>query len=166
MVYKEDRPTEVCDKHVAVDYCITGGGVANEYCKNLAHAGEPVKLGTQSLLKMTQQEMLEILQAKNYGLDAQFVRDDYEYLVDGSGNDADFNGFSNKINGGINAPYKVCTAHTKADWDKYQTEHAPKPPEPTTPEEPENPTDPTVPETPTQPTEPPQNGTTPDPTNP
>ena len=163
MVYKEDRPTETCDKHVTVDYCITGDGVANEYCKHLANAGASVQLGSHSLLKMTQDEFLEILKAKNYGLDSQYVRDDYVYLVDGAGKDADFKGFSNRVNAGISAPYKVCTAHTQADWDKYQQEHAPKPPEtdppvepenPVDPNQPENPIDPTVPQEPTQPTEP------------
>ena len=30
--YPEDAPTEYCDKHVQVDYCVTGGGVATDYC--------------------------------------------------------------------------------------------------------------------------------------
>lgn len=135
MVYKEDRPTEVCDKHVTMDYCITGGGIANEYCKHLAQAGASVNLGSQSLLKLTQEELNEILAAEGFGLDSQFLRDDYVYLVDAAGKDASFKGFHNTINGGITAPYKVCSAHTKADWDAYQ------PAQPTTPSVPEETTD-------------------------
>ena len=43
-VYSEDMPTKTCDQHVLVDYCTTGKGVANEYCKQLAAAGAGVVL--------------------------------------------------------------------------------------------------------------------------
>ncbi len=133
MVYKEDRPTEVCDKHVTVDYCVTGNGVANEYCKHLYEAGASITMGSQILVKLTQSQLSEILRAEDFGLDSQFLRDDYVYLVDAAGNDASFKGFHNNINGGVTAPYKACTVHTKSAWDAYQAAHPTAPPETTEP---------------------------------
>ena len=40
--------------------------------------------------------------------------DNYVYLVDGDGKDAEFKGFNNNINANVKAPYKVCTVHTEA----------------------------------------------------
>lgn len=137
MVYKEDRPTEICDKHVTVDYCVTGNGVANEYCKHLSQAGASVTLGSQILVKLTESELSEILRAEKFSLDAEFLRDDYVYLVDAAGNDASFKGFHNNINGGVTAPYKVCTVHNKNAWDAYQAAHPTAPPETTAPSVPE-----------------------------
>ena len=34
--YKEDIEGQSCDQHVLVDYCVTGGGVATEYCHTKA----------------------------------------------------------------------------------------------------------------------------------
>ena len=121
VVYAEDYPGGACNKHVSVEYCLTGGGVATEYCKNFAGVDSSVKVEKRSLLKMNKTEMDTILTAAGYGLNStNYVRDDYIYLIDGSGNNANFKGFYNNVNKNVNAPYVVCTKHTKADWDKYQ----------------------------------------------
>ena len=70
---------------------------------------------------MTKTEMNNILTAASCGLPtANYVRDDYIWLIDGSGNNASFKGFYNNSNRNVDAPYQVCTKHTKDAWDKYQ----------------------------------------------
>ena len=87
--YNEDKPKKTCDKHIAVDWCTTGEGAANAYCK-LAGA-EVVKKG---LVKYTQKEYDEIKKAGNVkGFDESVV-----YLMDGE----------------KGAPMKTCKAHSAA----------------------------------------------------
>lgn len=120
MVYPEDAATmSFCKDHVTVDYCESGDGVATEYCKHFAEANVGVSIGKKSLLKLTQSQFEDIQSAMSAGLDAEFFRDDYVYLTTSSGADANFSGFHNDINRGVNAPYKVCTVHTKAAWERY-----------------------------------------------
>ena len=111
MVYPEDVPTKHCDKHIQVDYCKTGGGVANEYCKQMASNGS-LTLSTTGLVKMKKAEIDEILKASNSGLQSKYLSDDYVYYITDDGKDASFKGFHNDINYGVTAPYRVCTTHT------------------------------------------------------
>lgn len=115
-VYWEDMESDRCEKHVMVDYCLTGKGVANEYCLKFAEL-EQAEVEKRALVKMTQEEIDELLKARGYGLGEQYVRDDYIYLVNSNGTDANFHGLSGNVNVGVNAPYIVCTEHTKAAWD-------------------------------------------------
>ncbi len=137
-VYPEDRPRALCDKHVLVDYCTTGGGVASEYCQHFADekdaTGEEVKIEKKSLVKMTQKEIDELVKAKTCGLMPEHLRDDYIYLVNDNGTDAAFKGIEGNINNDVIAPYLVCPAHTKDAWEKYQDSIAATEPE-TQPEE-------------------------------
>ncbi|MBR7178836.1 MAG: transglycosylase domain-containing protein [Oscillospiraceae bacterium] len=87
--YSEDKPKKKCDKHIIVDWCVTGGGAANEYCK-LAGC-EIVKRG---LVMYTQKEYDNIKKAGN-------VTDFDESLV-------------YLMNGDKGAPMKTCTTHTAA----------------------------------------------------
>ncbi len=112
--YKEDSPSGSCDKHVLVDYCVTGGGVATEYCLKFA-AVQNVKIESRALVKMTSEDVQEIKQAAKSGLWAGFSDDRYVYYEDG-----DWHGFSGNANKGISAPYVVCTEHTKQSWEAYQ----------------------------------------------
>jgi len=120
LVYPEDVPTEKCDKHLEVAYCVDGNGVANEYCQHLAQAGADIDLTTQSLVKLTQSEVDTISRASAHNLYSQFTKDYYVYLINSDGSDGDFKGFTGGINKGVSAPYKICTTHTKADWDAYR----------------------------------------------
>lgn len=166
--YPEDRPVEVCDKHVLVEYC-SGGGVATDYCKLFAEVDSNVKITEKGLVKMTRSEMEELLKAEPYRLNEQFLRDDYVYLVKENGTPDVFKGFHGKANNGVEAPYLVCPVHTKEAWETYQAEHeATKPTEPTEPAEPVIPdvTKPTAPTIPPAPTEPIPVPTTPEPTTP
>ncbi len=132
-VYPEDRPRVPCDKHVLVDYCVSGGGVCTEYCKLFAaekeKTGTEVKIEKKSLVKMTQAELDERIKAKTCGLQPEHLRDDYVYLINNNGTDAVFKGFGGNINQGVNAPYLVCPVHTKEAWDAYQASVAPTEPE-------------------------------------
>ena len=117
-VYWEDAPTERCDKHVEVDYCITGGGVCNDYCAQI----KDVKIEKKALLKMTQEEIDELLKAEDEKLEKEYLVDDYIYLINSDGTPGDFTGLKNNINKDKNGkslkvPYKVCTVHTKAVLD-------------------------------------------------
>lgn len=129
LVYPEDKPTASCDKHVTVDFCSTGDGVANEYCKHISGVNSSVTIVKQSLLKLTQKEINEILAAKDFKLESKYLQDNYVYLVDSEGKDGSFKGFTGKLNAGVSAPYKVCTVHTQAAWEQLQTQT------PTTPED-------------------------------
>ena len=108
MVYPEDVPAATCDKHVTVDFCITGNGVATDGCKHTTG----VTVGQRGLVKLTRGEIDELLKAKPFALEAKFVQDNYVYLVTEDGKDDSFKGFSGNINIGITAPYKVCTMHS------------------------------------------------------
>ena len=115
LVYREDIPTANCDKHVMLDYCVDGGGVANEYCKGLAATDSAFKLSSVGLVKMTKKEIEEIQAAMGHGLQAKYSDNSYVYYVTNDGKDADFKGFRNDINAGVPSPYKVCTKHTTHD---------------------------------------------------
>ena len=121
LVYPEDVPAAICDKHVLLDYCTAGGGVANESCKHMAQTGG-LTLTKKGLVKLTQSEIDEILRARNYGLHSVYLRDDYVYLVGNDGSDGSFKGFSNGINANVTAPYKICTTHSAADIGQQPTD--------------------------------------------
>ena len=144
-VYPQDKPSSYCDKHIRVDYCVEGHGVANEYCRKFAQIGV-LKLETKALLKLKQSQINELLKVEKKGLDANYLRDDYIYLVDKNGGAASFYGIHGKISAGLQLPYQVCRVHTRQSWEDYQT-----PPETTAPTQP--PTEPTAPPT-TAPTQP------------
>lgn len=118
LVYKEDVPSKTCDKHVLVDYCVECGAVANEYCLLFAEKGK-CTVEKRALTKMTQAEIDAINSAKSHGLDAEYYDDSYVYLVDDSGKDGSFKGFSGNLNKDVTAPYIVATGHTKADWEAF-----------------------------------------------
>ncbi len=138
-IYYEDIPSGACTKHVEVEYCTTGGGVATEYCKEFAKVDTKVKVEKKSLVKLTRDEMEEIMKAASYNLDKTYYRDDYVYLINKDGSDGIYHGFSNKVNENVTAPYKVCPEHTKEAWEKYQAENTPEPSEPDVPQIPDVP---------------------------
>ncbi len=123
--YPEDISGGMCDKHILVDYCTTGGGVATEYCRKFAAAGESVVIEKKALVKMTQEELDTIRRLSYYGLYADYTRDDYIYLVysDGTDNNS-YTGVSGNVNQNVSAPYLVCPAHTRAAWEAYEKAQA------------------------------------------
>lgn len=127
--YYEDVPTDTCDVHVLVDYCVTGGGVATEYCTKFPD----VKIEKRALVKITEETFEELLKAKDYKLDKEYLMDAYVYLVNSKGKDVPFHGFDGKANADVEAPYIVCPVHTKKAWEQYQAEHSTQPTLPTFP---------------------------------
>lgn len=130
-VYPSDKPSRSCDQHISVDYCVEGHGVANVYCLKFAQAGA-LKLRTISLLKTTQAQIDAFLRVKNHGLDGNYLRDDYIYLVDQKGGPTSFYGIYGNINQGLTVPYAQCRVHTQQSWEAYQQPPVTTEPVPTT----------------------------------
>ena len=109
--YPEDAPTEYCDKHTEVTYCVAGGGIATEYCRLFSDAD----VETRSLVKLTPDEVAEIRAAIGNGLKEEYYSDSYVYAVDASGNPIAWHGFRNDYPDN-DAPYLVCQLHTHDAW--------------------------------------------------
>ena len=119
LVYKEDIPELVCDKHVEVDYCTTGGGVANEYCLLFAEKDPEVKIEKKSLVKLTAEEVDEIYKASKTGLYEIYAQNNMVYQITKTGQDDVFKGFDGKLKQKVDAPYLVCPMHTAESWQEY-----------------------------------------------
>ena len=122
-VYPEDKPTKYCNKHVSVNYCFTGGGVANTYCEKFAAVGA-AKVGSGSLVKMTKEDVNYIRYGVGSGLAEAHATDKFIYLVTASGKDATFYGIKGNHNYG--APYVTCTEHTATSWANYKPSAKPE----------------------------------------
>ncbi len=122
LVYKEDLPTEICDKHVLVPCCPVGGCAANEWCQKFANIGA-LLLKDQALVKMNESRVQELIDAKDHGLVSSYVQDSYIYLVDSDGKPLEFHGLTDEANQGIVSPYVVCTEHTKETWERFVAEN-------------------------------------------
>ena len=126
--YPEDIPSGSCDKHTSVEYCVTGGGVATEYCSRFPD----VKITSRSLVRLTDDEVAEIKAAIGVGLGSIYYDDGYVFYL-GGGDGAPWHGFRNRYPDN-EEPYLVCPIHTKKAWEEYEASIA------TEPEEPEEPT--------------------------
>ena len=104
-VYPEDMPTQVCDKHVMVEYC-SGGGVATQACKDSG-----ATISYRGLVKMTQSEIDDIVLASGHGLWRDYRRNDYVYYINNDGSDGWFRGIRNDLSQGERAPYQLCPKH-------------------------------------------------------
>ena len=108
-VYPEDVPNQYCDKHVRVDYCVTGGGVATDYCRMFPDA----VVESRSLVRLTQTEVNNITAALRVGLEEIYGTDSYVYFVDSYGNPLAWNGFSGFANNLAGTPYITCPLHNQ-----------------------------------------------------
>ena len=136
-VYKDDAPKQYCDKHVEVDYCTTGKGVANEFCLLFAEKDPEVKIEKKSLVKMTAEELSELYKASKTGLYEIYVQDNAFYQITKNGEDAVYKGVNGKLDQKVQAPYLVCPLHTEEAWLEYVASQ-----ETTVPPETIDPTDP------------------------
>ena len=146
-LYPEDVPTQFCDHHVDVDYCVNG--VAGEYCQKFQSVGL-LNFQKKALVKMTQEWIDKLMMAKGKGLYPSYTTNNYVYLVDEKGNPQPFFGMDPRypINEGLEVPYEVCTEHTKEAWEQYVKDHPwldDSPNEPEEPVDPEGPVDPNDP---------------------
>lgn len=119
-VYPGDEPQGTCDKHIQMEYCVTGGGVANQYCHGFPGAAVDVR----SLVKLTAAEIAEIRAADRVGLVDTHTIDGYVYYDGGSW--YGFNGNAYNPNG---APYIECQIHNKQSWDNMMQDSLPSPDE-------------------------------------
>lgn len=111
-VYPEDVPSETCDKHMQINFCIEGGRVAGDYCGTV----EP-----RSIVRMTVAEMSEIASARGSGLVEPHSWSSYIYLVDESGKPLAFTGFKNSDPNNA-FPCLICTKHPALDYnDAFDT---------------------------------------------
>ena len=99
-VYPGDEPDGFCDKHVQVEYCNEGGGVATPYCPGS---------GVASLVKLTDGEIASIRSARGVGLSAEHCIDNYVYREAGG-----WYGFHGNLHNPEGLPYKPCQVHTAA----------------------------------------------------
>ena len=130
--YREDIKGAACNKHVLVDYCTTGGGVATEYCRLFE-----ATINRVSLVKRSRAEINELKQARGCGLNAEHTMDNYVWFTDG-----DWHGFNGNLQPDVHEPYIICPLHNKETWEqKLKEEEEAKKEE----EEANKPTDPAVP---------------------
>ncbi len=113
-----DKITQTCTKHVKVDYCPECKAPANEYCKKFASIGK-VQLSTTWLVQMTQEEVDAISLATKHGLDSDYKKDSYVYLIDETGMPTSYFGMNGDKNKGLDYPYLVGNAHTEKTWQAY-----------------------------------------------
>ena len=113
-VYVGDEPEGTCDKHTQVDYCVTGDGVASEYCYLFPDA----VIEAKSLVKMTRAEIEELKAAANFGLQDVYLSDSYVYLINDDGSAGSWHGFYGNANNGVDAPYLVCPVHSRDAWEQ------------------------------------------------
>ena len=118
--YKDDGPEKTCSRHVVVEYCTTGGGVANEYCYKFASVGD-AQIDSRSLLKMTPSEVQVVRDALNNGLKGAYGDDRYVYYISEEGGNLNWHGFNGLSNLGVNAPYVVCSTHTRNSWENHDS---------------------------------------------
>ena len=116
--YPEDVPNGVCNKHVQVDYCVTGGGVATEYCRMFPDA----VIETRSLVRLTPDEINDIRAGLRVGLESVFGSDNYVYYVDNYGNPIPWTGFSGYANNLTGMPYLTCPLHNEETIMNIPTE--------------------------------------------
>ena len=126
--YSEDMVDKKCDKHVLVDYCVTGGGVATDYCTKFPD----VEIKKLSLVQRSKEEVEELKKAAKVGLEAIHTLDNYVWFTDGN-----WHGFDGKAQPDVKEPYIVCPKHNKDSWKEYEEEQKK--------EEEEETTDPTEP---------------------
>ncbi len=115
-VYPGDEPEGTCDKHIQVEYCVTGGGVATDYCAQFPDADIEVR----SLVKLTAEEIAEIKSADNVGLNDVYTSNGYVYY-DGDGS---WQGFYGNLNNTAGTPYIQCPIHSEQAWLDYETENS------------------------------------------
>ena len=113
-VYSGDEPQGTCDKHVQVEYCVTGGGVATAYCSLFADA----VIETRSLVKLTQGEVEQMKAAASVGLSSDYLLDGCVYYLGEGG----WHGFYGNLAPNNTEPYLVCPLHNEESWLRHEQE--------------------------------------------
>ena len=112
-VYPGDAPSGSCDKHVVMEFCETGNGVATEYCTLCKEFDPEIKISEKALVKLNKAEVSEIKSASKNGLQAIYSEDYYVYYTDGI-----WSGFNNDYPNNQYS-YLPCTVHTKDNYENF-----------------------------------------------
>ena len=112
-VYPGDEPEGTCDKHIQMEYCLSGGGVATEYCSQFPDAS----VARTALVKLTEEEISEIRSAASVGLADAHLMDGYVYYE----GDGGWHGFYGTVNNPDNLPYAPCQIHNAQSWQNMQS---------------------------------------------
>ena len=107
LAYSGDVNVGYCDKHTSVQYCSSGNGVANEYCKLMG-----ASISSKSFVKMSYDDVKEIRNAMKAGLYSGYPDENRIYYTSGS-----WHGYSGNRQSGVHEPYIVCTTHTKKGYE-------------------------------------------------
>ena len=117
-VYPSDVPSGTCNKHVLMDVCKTGNGVATDYCEACMEFEKDLKISEMALVKFSKSEISEIKAAIGKGLVNSFYADYFVYY-----NDGPWKGFENKYPDNTYS-YLPCTVHTEELYDYYLQKRA------------------------------------------
>ncbi len=115
-VYPQDVPSGYCNKHVLMDICETGNGVATEWCTKCKEFEDDIKISEKALVKLSKSEVDEIKRASGRGLYDIYSEDFYVYYTDGA-----WKGFDNDHSDNTHS-YLPCTVHTEELYEKYVAE--------------------------------------------
>ena len=85
-------------------------------------------------MKLTQEQINEMLKAERYNLKEMYLQDNYVYMVKQDGSDEIFKGFKGNLKQEEQAPYLICAEHTRQSWEEYEKLQQEQ--EPTEPSEP------------------------------
>ena len=98
-------------------------------------SGVKAKIEKRSLVKMTQEEVEALKKAKQGGLQPDYLRDDFIFLINKNGTNGNFKGLNGDANKDVVAPYLVCSAHNQKAWEAYQKSVAPEETDPAEPDD-------------------------------
>ena len=119
LAYSGDVNVGYCSQHTSVDYCVSGNGVANEYCELMG-----AKITSKSFVKMDSDDVKAIREAMKAGLSSGYPDDDNIYYTSGS-----WHGYSGNRQSGVSEPYIVCTEHNKKAYEDTLVVEEPEPEE-------------------------------------
>ena len=121
--YSSDITADYCQQHEVVDYCVTGSGVATEYCA-LMNA----EVTKQSLVKLDKEGVDAIKKALTCGLSGGYPADSEVYYTDGN-----WHGYNGSLQSGVSHPYIVCPVHNAKAYEEYLNSQPPVTEDPTEP---------------------------------
>ena len=82
-----------------------------------------LKLEERALVKMTQSMIDELEKAEDFNLQSIYLKDNYIYQVDDSGNPVPFHGIHGDINADGTDSCVTCKIHTRESWEQYKAEN-------------------------------------------
>ena len=116
LAYSGDVNVGYCDKHTSVDWCKSGNGAANEYCKLMG-----ASIGSKSLVKLSSDEVSDIRNAMKAGLSGGYPDEKNVYYTAGG-----WHGYSGNLQSGSSEHYIVCTEHNAKAYADSQVPEEPE----------------------------------------